>query len=229
MESREKKSDGQWRRSSGPAKRLRGTIAVPGDKSISHRAAILNALAERRKRGPQLPAGRRLPFDTWACLRALGAKRRSTKAATRRCCASRVSGLHGLREAADVLDCGNCGTTMRLMSGVLAGHPFLSILTGDASLRSRPMARVRSPCAGWAPSVGARGRACTAGDSRRQPAGHPVPSAGGERAGEVLGAPRGTVRGGRDRRRGAGAYADHTERMLAAWVRASAAKGRPCT
>ena len=54
-------------------------------------------------------------------------------------------GLDGLREADDVLDCGNSGTTMRLMSGVLAGQPFHSVLTGDASLRTRPMARVVEP------------------------------------------------------------------------------------
>ncbi len=120
-----------------PAKHLRGTIAVPGDKSISHRAAIFNALADG-----EAVIENFLPGDdclsTLGVLRALGAD-----------CALdgttlRVRG-RGLREAGDVLDCGNSGTTIRLISGVLAGQPFLSVLSGDASLRVRPMARVIEP------------------------------------------------------------------------------------
>ncbi len=123
-----------------PAKRLRGTIAVPGDKSISHRAAIFNALADGEAIIENF-----LPGDdclsTLGVLRALGAECALDGTTLR----VRGAGLGGLREASDVLDCGNSGTTIRLMSGVLAGQPFLSVLSGDASLRARPMARVVEP------------------------------------------------------------------------------------
>ena len=58
---------------------------------------------------------------------------------------NRGQGYYGLKEPADIIDCGNSGTTMRLLSGVLSGNPFLSVLTGDSSLRSRPMGRVITP------------------------------------------------------------------------------------
>lgn len=127
-----------------PAKRLRGTIAVPGDKSISHRAAMLNALADGEAEVHNFLPGADC-LSTLAVLRALGAE--STVDDEARVSVLRIKGvgLRGLREADDVLDCGNSGTTMRLMSGILAGQPFLSILTGDASLRSRPMARILEP------------------------------------------------------------------------------------
>ncbi len=117
---------------------LRGEVVVPGDKSISHRAAILAALAS----GDSLIRGYASGADgrsTLACLRALGTGVRQVGD-----CDFLVSGS-GLREAPSELDCGNSGTTMRLLSGVLAAWPFLSILTGDSSLRGRPMARVVEP------------------------------------------------------------------------------------
>ena len=127
-----------------PARRLRGTIAVPGDKSISHRAAMLNALADGDAVVHNFLAGEDC-LSTLGVLRALGvdaALDRDGGASTLRI---RGAGIEGLREAAAVLDCGNSGTTMRLMSGILAGQPFLSVLAGDASLCARPMARVADP------------------------------------------------------------------------------------
>src|SRR5581483_4693153 len=125
-----------------PARRLRGEVAVPGDKSISHRAAILNALASGEAVVQNFLAG----DDCLSTLRVLGALGVETDLEeAERTLHIRGRGLDGLREPDDVLDCGNSGTTMRLMAGVLAGQPFLSVLTGDASLRARPMARVLEP------------------------------------------------------------------------------------
>ena len=124
---------------------LRGSIAVPPDKSISHRAAILNAIASGAAVVENfLVAGDCL--STLACLRSLGVDwslKENDDGSSDLTLAGR--GLDGLTESAGVLDCGNSGTTMRLLAGLLAGRPFLSTLTGDESLRSRPMARVIKP------------------------------------------------------------------------------------
>jgi 3-phosphoshikimate 1-carboxyvinyltransferase len=122
--------------------RIRATIAVPPDKSVSHRALLFNAIAEGTARVENLLDSEDVR-STAACLSALGVDidwpERSSNAVVE------GRGLHGLFESENVLDCGNSGTTMRLLTGLLAGHPLLSILTGDSSLRSRPMARVISP------------------------------------------------------------------------------------
>ncbi len=132
---------GEARRVLRPARRLQGEVEVPGDKSISHRALLLNALADgtARVRGLGLGADVR---STWRCLAALGV---TIEAEGAHGAVVRGVGLRGLREPEDVLDAGNSGTTMRLLSGVLAGQPFLTVLSGDASLRRRPMARVLDP------------------------------------------------------------------------------------
>jgi 3-phosphoshikimate 1-carboxyvinyltransferase len=137
------------RRTVRPAKRLRGTIAVPGDKSISHRAAIFNALAA----GEAIVENFLDAEDCRSTLNVLGALGVA--------CTLDGTRLHvrsdgALREATDVLDCGNSGTTMRLMAGVLAGQPFLSILSGDASLRERPMARIIDPLRQMGAAIDAR-------------------------------------------------------------------------
>lgn len=113
---------------------------VPGDKSITHRALLLAALSAGRceLRRPLVGADTR---STAAALRALGC---GVSELGVHCSIDGV-GLHGLRQAAGVLDCGNSGTTARLLMGALAGHAFPSTLTGDASLRSRPMRRVMDP------------------------------------------------------------------------------------
>jgi 3-phosphoshikimate 1-carboxyvinyltransferase len=121
--------------------RLRGSIEAPGDKSISHRAAILNAIAQGEALVENFQGGADC-LATLRCLRALGVKIDWDGQGTLRI---RGSGRFGLRESADVLNAANSGTTMRLLAGLLAGQPFFSVLTGDASLRSRPMERVVEP------------------------------------------------------------------------------------
>ena len=124
--------------SSGP---LRGSVTVPGDKSISHRALLLGMLAD----GDTHVRGW-LPAEdcqaTLRCVRALGIavdEISSTELIVH------GASMEGLREPTDVLDCGGSGTTMRLLSGILAGQPFTSVLTGNAALRRRPMARIAIP------------------------------------------------------------------------------------
>jgi 3-phosphoshikimate 1-carboxyvinyltransferase len=128
----------------GPARRLRGTIAVPGDKSISHRAAMLNALADGDAVIHNFLPGEDC-LSTVGVLGALGVESTLDTAGESPVLRVRGAGRGGLREARGALDCGNSGTTMRLMAGILAGQPFYSVLTGDDSLRSRPMARVIEP------------------------------------------------------------------------------------
>lgn len=123
---------------------LRGTIRLPGDKSISHRAVMFGALAEGETRIENFLFGADC-LATVACMRALGVEAVVEDAPEGRVLVVHGVGLDGLREPEDVLNCGNSGTTMRLLAGLLAGQPFLSVLTGDASLRSRPMARVLDP------------------------------------------------------------------------------------
>src|SRR5437867_475713 len=120
---------------------LRGTVRVPGDKSISHRAILHNAIAQGVANVNNLGPGEDVR-SSMRCLRALGVEIEETGPLS---CRVHGRGLQGLIEPDDVLDAGNSGTTTRLLSGILAGLPFLSILTGDESLRSRPMDRVIDP------------------------------------------------------------------------------------
>jgi len=129
----------------GRASRIRGTIEVPGDKSISHRGAIMNAIAHGRATVDNYLPGADC-LSTLDCLRALGVE--VTFDATGADGKPRVTvvGRGGsLAEAIRPLDAGNSGTTMRLMAGLLAGQPIFTVMTGDASLSSRPMARVAEP------------------------------------------------------------------------------------
>jgi 3-phosphoshikimate 1-carboxyvinyltransferase len=123
-----------------PARRLRGRLRLPGDKSISHRAAILAALAQGRARIENFSTGEDCA-RTLACLSQLGVQieREETTLFIE------GVGLQGLRAPSAPLDCGNSGSTMRLLAGVLAGQDFVSVLTGDESLRSRPMKRIIEP------------------------------------------------------------------------------------
>ncbi|RLC94961.1 MAG: 3-phosphoshikimate 1-carboxyvinyltransferase, partial [Chloroflexi bacterium] len=141
-----------------PPRVLRGEITPPGDKSISHRAVLLNSIAEGRARISNFSPGADCSA-TVACLRALGAdiRRRPSEAATLEV---EGVGMRGLKEPADVLNAGNSATTMRLLCGLLAAQPFLTIITGDASLRSRPMDRVIRPLSLMGASIWGR-----AGDS----------------------------------------------------------------
>jgi len=127
---------------SGPSRTpLHGEIRVPGDKSISHRAIMLAALAE----GCSYISGFLEGEDTWATasiFKQLGVRIETPTAGERRV---HGVGLHGLGVPEAALDCGNAGTAMRLLTGLLAGQVFDSVLTGDASLLKRPMRRVLEP------------------------------------------------------------------------------------
>jgi 3-phosphoshikimate 1-carboxyvinyltransferase len=122
-------------------KGIKGEITVPGDKSISHRAIILNSIA----RG----AGVIKNFlESDDCLRTLAALKQSGVDVSRDKQNNIIingKGLHSLKEAKDIIDMGNSGTGIRLMTGILSGHSFLSILTGDESIRKRPMDRIIKP------------------------------------------------------------------------------------
>ena len=127
-----------------PCPRLEGEVVLPGDKSISHRAAILNSLAKGKARIDNFAPGRDC-LATVRCLRALGVK--IVREGSRDWHTLLVSGTgeDGLQEAANVLNAENSATTMRLLGGLLAGQPFLSVITGDTSLRNRPMSRLIEP------------------------------------------------------------------------------------
>lgn len=122
---------------------LQGQITPPGDKSISHRAAIFNSFAEGQATVTNFATGNDCA-STLRCLRGLGVKLTRTPGPTP---AVRIqgSGRYGFREPEDVLNAGNSGTTIRLLAGLLAAQPFLSVITGDQSLRSRPMGRLIKP------------------------------------------------------------------------------------
>ena len=126
------------RRAAAP---LAGRITVPGDKSISHRALMFGALAVGETRITGLLEGEDV-LRTAAAMRALGAEVTHDADGTWRVAGR---GVGGLVEPADVLDMGNSGTAARLLCGVLASHPLFAVMTGDASLRRRPMRRVIDP------------------------------------------------------------------------------------
>ena len=130
---------------------LRGTISVPGDKSITHRALILSALAE----GESVISGYCRGEDCLNTLRALQAMGIRIQASPEQL---RVTGkgLWGLTEPDLPLDCGNSGTSIRLLTGLLAGQDFFALLTGDESLRRRPMGRVVKPLRGMGASIAGR-------------------------------------------------------------------------
>jgi 3-phosphoshikimate 1-carboxyvinyltransferase len=128
-----------------PARRVRGTVGLAGDKSISHRYALLAALATGRSTIAQYSLGADCAA-TLDCLAAAGVDIRRTRSADRGLTIEiEGRGLRGLRAPTSPLDARNSGTTMRLLSGILAAHPFVSILQGDASLTQRPMGRVIVP------------------------------------------------------------------------------------
>jgi 3-phosphoshikimate 1-carboxyvinyltransferase len=123
-----------------PARSVEGVVRIPGDKSISHRYAMLAAIAEGASRFHNFSAAQDC-LSTLECMRAMGSEwKRGDDGAIE------VQG-RGARLTAptETLDCGNSGSTMRMLSGILAGQPFSSEMFGDASLSRRPMARVMTP------------------------------------------------------------------------------------
>ena len=120
--------------------KVAGTVRVPGDKSISHRSLILASLADGASRIRGILDSEDVR-STAGVLRALGARIPALSADMR----VEGVGLRGLTAPRQSLDCGNSGTTTRLMAGVVAAHPFAARFEGDASLSGRPMKRVAEP------------------------------------------------------------------------------------
>lgn len=124
-----------------PGKPLHGELPIPGDKSISHRSIMLSSLADE----PVIIRNFLYAQDclsTMSCMRQLGVNIETDEQHN---VIVTGHGMSGLSEPANVLDAGNSGTTMRLLAGILSAQPFFSILTGDESLRKRPMARIMKP------------------------------------------------------------------------------------
>jgi 3-phosphoshikimate 1-carboxyvinyltransferase len=124
-----------------PGRSLLGEARLPGDKSISHRALLLGAIAG----GPSPLGGLSPAGDCQATLRAIRALGVEVETPSPTTAVIHGCGLHGLHEPEDLLDCVRSGTTLRLLAGLLAGQPFTSILSGDTQLRRRPMGRITEP------------------------------------------------------------------------------------
>jgi 3-phosphoshikimate 1-carboxyvinyltransferase len=196
-----------------PSAGLAGTAEVPGDKSVSHRALILGALSVGESRITGLLEGEDV-LRTAAAMRAFGAEVvREADGAWR----VNGVGVGGLAEPAEVIDCGNSGTGVRLLMGVMATCPVAATFTGDASLRRRPMDRVLDPLAGfgvvWLGREGGLLPLTLRGAEAPVPVDYAVPVASAQVKSAVLlaglNAPGETVV------REARATRDHTERMLA--------------
>jgi len=121
--------------------KLKGNIAVPGDKSISHRSLILGSISQGETRVYNLLNSLDC-LRTLGCMQALGVK---IELDENNSIKIKGKGLYGLQEPKDILDVGNSGTTIRLLTGLLSGQDFYSVLNGDASIRKRPMKRVVEP------------------------------------------------------------------------------------
>jgi 3-phosphoshikimate 1-carboxyvinyltransferase len=134
-----------------PARRLEGAAALPGDKSISHRYAMLAAIAEGSSRITHFSTGADC-HSTLRCLEALGVSIAEEDTTVR----LEGAGLDGLRPPAAVLDAGNSGSTIRMLSGILAAQPFPSEISGDGSLVKRPMRRIIEPLSRMGAQIEAR-------------------------------------------------------------------------
>jgi 3-phosphoshikimate 1-carboxyvinyltransferase len=131
-----------------PARRIKGQLRVPGDKSISHRAAIISALAHGTSKISNFATGADCAA-TVACLKALGV---AINEADGNLIVNGV-GRHGFKPSEKPLDCGNSGSTMRMLAGVLAGQSFTTTLLGDESLSTRPMRRIIEPLEAMGASI----------------------------------------------------------------------------
>jgi 3-phosphoshikimate 1-carboxyvinyltransferase len=134
-----------------PATSVHGVIRIPGDKSISHRYAMLAGIAEGTSRFHNFSAARDC-FSTLDCLRALGCEWKGAEDGV-----IEVQGRgRSLSTPSEPLNCGNSGSTMRMLSGILAGQPFSSEMFGDESLSRRPMARIMTPLSQMGASIESR-------------------------------------------------------------------------
>ncbi len=127
-----------------PARGLHGVVNVPGDKSISHRYAMLTSIAEGDSRIYNYSTGADC-HSTLACMRALGIDHEFTEVEGRQVLTVHGRGTRGLRAPKLHLDAGNSGSTIRMLSGILAAQPFTTKITGDESLVKRPMGRIIAP------------------------------------------------------------------------------------
>ncbi|HEX2765323.1 MAG TPA: 3-phosphoshikimate 1-carboxyvinyltransferase [Candidatus Limnocylindria bacterium] len=194
-----------------PASSLRGRLSVPADKSIAHRALIVNALSGGPATVVMRSPGRDV-LSTAACLRALGVRVDSETAGP----VVRFT-LTGPPRADAELDCGNSGTTMRLLAGALAGLPLHAVLDGDASLRTRPMERVATLLRATGAAVATtNGRApiTVVGSERPKAVAHRIPVASAQLLGACALAALGAE--GETTIEVPAEVRDHTERMLAA-------------
>ncbi|MGD0153682.1 MAG: 3-phosphoshikimate 1-carboxyvinyltransferase [Thermacetogeniaceae bacterium] len=162
-----------------PGARLAGECRVPGDKSISHRAALLGAIAEGQTEIENFLCGADC-LSTLRCLESMGVGIKQDGGHVR----IYGGGLRGLKEPSHILDAGNSGTTMRLLLGILSGQSFFSVLTGDDSLNERPMGRVIKPLCQmgaqiWGRKSGLKAPLAVMGKGQLEPMAYrlPVPSA----------------------------------------------------
>ncbi len=142
-----------------PPGRIEAAAAPPGDKSISHRAALLNAIARGSAHVSNFCVGDDRT-SMLRCLRGLGVRiRRHSQCGVSQadeCFEVRGLGMEGLSEPRSALNAGNSGTTMRLVTGLLAAQPFFSVITGDRSLNSRPMDRIITPLRAMGATISGR-------------------------------------------------------------------------
>jgi 3-phosphoshikimate 1-carboxyvinyltransferase len=127
-----------------PVKGLHGVVTVPGDKSVSHRFAMLTSIAEGESLIHNYSTGADCQ-STLACMQALGIEHEFKEVEGQRVLAVHGKGIRGLQQAAEQLDAGNSGSTIRMLSGILVGQPFTTKIAGDSSLAKRPMKRVITP------------------------------------------------------------------------------------
>jgi len=202
-----------------PGGRVEGRIRVPGDKSISHRAIMLGALAEGVTEVSGFLQGEDA-LATLNALRSLGVTIEGPGGGDLAADAVRIHGvgLEGLKPAAGPIDVGNSGTTMRLLAGLLAGQPFATTLVGDASLSARPMERIAEPLRQMGAEVETTGEAGTPpltlrGRRPLRPIRYSLPMASAQVKSCLLLA--GLYADGHSRITEPAPTRDHTERMLA--------------
>ncbi len=204
--------------------RLEGSIRVPGDKSVSHRAVMLGAIAVGESKIQRLLEGEDV-LATVAAFRAMGVEMSGP-------CDGSLEiqgvGLNGLTKPASSLDMGNSGTAMRLLAGLLAGQAFPATLTGDISLRQRPMERIITPLSRMGADLGATGGKppLTINPvSRLQGISYQLPMASAQVKSSILLA--GLYAKGSTQIRESTPTRDHTERMIAGFTGRSWEQGDP--